>query len=332
MAQKIYITTCEGPVSKNNIAYEIAEAFLSEGGRLFNLLNTFDDYLGAVEKMPGHRSGSALTYLLPFLRAAGATDKAVRAFSQQHINLMNGVSETIASLHEIMDIYLFSTDYIHSIEEIAKTLRLEPANVLSTKVFFDDYEMGEGEIKVFTGLQRAILQLPPISWNEANIVPFEAQFSIDALKTFLFEHLPALPIKDWIKSVKPLNSADKAAAILDITNRKGILLEDVIYVGDSIADVAALSLVKENGGLSISFNGSRDAALNAEYLVVSRETDVLREIALTFLQSGKKDIREGTVYKNAFVSSHESCEVENVIIFSENMRKEVRGEATGDPE
>lgn len=329
MAQKIYVTSCEGPVSKNNIVYEIAEAFLPEGGKLFNLLSAFDDYLGVVEKAPGHRSGSALQYILPFLKTAGVTDKAVREFSRQHISLMNGIEETITSIREKMDIYILSTSYTHNSEEIAKHLGLAPVYMFSTKVFLDDYEMGEGEKKVFTGLQSAFLQLPPISWNEADVVPLEAQFSIDVLKTFLFERLPTLPIKDWIKSIRPVNSSDKAAAIIDIAKQTGVSLEDILYVGDGVTDVDALSLVKENGGLSISFNGNRDAALNAEYLVVSRETDVLREIALTFLQSGKKDIREGTVYKNAFVSSHKSCNVENVIILGENMRKEVRGEARG---
>jgi len=34
---------------------------------------------------------------------------------------------------------------------------------------------------------------------------------------------------------------------------------------DNITDVNALSLVRDQGGLSISYNGSRQAVVNAEY-------------------------------------------------------------------
>jgi len=53
VAGHAYITDCEGPVSKNDNAYEIAEAFLQEGGRFFALLSQFDDYLGDIEKTVG---------------------------------------------------------------------------------------------------------------------------------------------------------------------------------------------------------------------------------------------------------------------------------------
>jgi predicted HAD superfamily phosphohydrolase len=329
VTQKVYITDCEGPVSRNDNAYEIAEAFLPEGGRLFSLLSKFDDYLGDIEKIKGHAYGSTLKYILPFLKAAGVTDKDVREFSSKHMSVMKGIRETLASIREIMEIYVVSTSYIHYIEEIAKYLGLESANMFSTKVSFDDYEMGEREKKMIMSLQNAFLQLPAISWDEANTISPEALFSIDSLKAFFLERLPALPVNRWIKGVNPIGGAGKADAIINIAKRNNLSLEDVIYVGDSITDVDALSLVGENGGLSISFNGNRYAVLHAEYSVVSKETDILRDIAITFSQTGKRGIKEGTEREGTFVCSRENCNIDNVISFSERMRKEVRGEAIG---
>ena len=42
---KSYITDCEGPLTLNDNAYEIAQHFLKKGGQLFKILSLYDDYL-----------------------------------------------------------------------------------------------------------------------------------------------------------------------------------------------------------------------------------------------------------------------------------------------
>ncbi len=332
MARKIYITNCEGPVSNSDSAREIAEAFLPEGGKLFTLLKQFDFYLGDIEKIKSHVYGNSLKYILPFLKAADVTDKDVREFLNQHISVKNGTKEIFASIQEKMSTYMVSTSYVHYAEEVAKYLSVEPANTYSTRFSLDDYAMGEREQKMFTGLANAFLQLPPISWNEAGVVPADAQFAIDSLKAFLFERLSTFSVNQWLKGIQLMSGTAKAEAVLDIAKRGNVSLEDIIYVGESITDVNALSLVREQGGLSISYNGSREAVLNAEYIVVSKDTAILKEMALTFCQSGKKDIKQGTTDEGAFVCSRANCEIDNVISFSENMRKELEERPIGNPE
>jgi energy-converting hydrogenase A subunit R len=332
VAKNIYITNCEGPVSKNDGTREVAEAFLPEGGRLFTLLKQFDVYLGDIEKIKSHVYGNSLKYILPFLKAANVTDKDVREFLNQHISIMSGTKEMFVSIQEKMETYIVSTSYIHHMEAIAKYLGLESANTYSTRVSFDGYTMGEREQKMFTGLTSAFLQLPPISWNEAGVVPPDGQFAIDSLKAFLFERLSTLSVNQWLKGIQIMSGVAKADAVLDIAKRSNVSLEDIIYVGDNITDVNALSLVREQGGLSISYNGSKQAVLHAEYIVVSKNTDILKEIALTFCQSGKKDIKQGTTGEGAFVCSRTNCDIDNVISYSENKRKELQEMPTGNPE
>ena len=86
--RRIYITDCEGSVAKNDIACQIAAAFLPEGRKLMSRLNEFDAYLGAIERTSGHIYGSALRYILPFLKAAGVTDGVVRNFCKQQTRLV----------------------------------------------------------------------------------------------------------------------------------------------------------------------------------------------------------------------------------------------------
>jgi len=332
VTKNIYITNYEGPVSRSDSAQEIAEAFLPEGGKLFTLLKQFDSYPGDIEKIKGHVYGNSLKYILPFLKAANVTDKDVREFSNQHISVIKGTKEMLASIQEKMETYIVNTNYIHYMEEIAKYLGLGPADTYSTQVFFDDYAMGEREQKMFTGLTNAFLQLPPISWNEAGVVPPDAQFSIDSLKAFLLERLSTLSVNQWLKGIHLMSGVAKSDAVLDIAKRGNVSLDNTIYVGDNITDVNALSLVRDQGGLSISYNGSRQAVVNAEYIVVSKDAGILKEMALTFCQSGKKGIQEGTTREGAFVCSRVNCDIDNVISFSENMRKELEERPIGNPE
>jgi energy-converting hydrogenase A subunit R len=332
MTKKVYITNCEGPVSTDDSTREIAEAFLPNGGKLFALLQQFDSYLGEIEKIKNHVFGNSLKYILPFLKAAGVTDKDVKDFSNQHASVLSGTKEIFASIQEKMETYIVSPSYVHYLEEVAKYLGLGPGNMYSTQVSFDGYTMGEREQKMFTGLTGAFLQLPPISWNEAGIVPSEGQFAIDSLKAFLFERLSTLSVNQWLKGIQLMSGAAKADAVLDIAKRGNVFPEDIIYVGEGATDVNALSLVREQGGLSISYNGSKQAVLNAEYIVVSKDAGILKEMAFTFSLSGKKGIKEGTTPEGAFVCSHANCDIDNVIAYSENMRKELQERSAGNPE
>ncbi len=65
-------------------------------------------------------------------------------------------------------------------------------------------------------------------------------------------------------------------------------LSDVMYVGDSITDVEAFKLVRENGGLTVSFNGNNYAVRNAEIAVLSENSIVTAIIADVFCRQGKQ--------------------------------------------
>jgi hypothetical protein len=45
MFEKSFITDCEGPLTLNDNAFEIAADFIEDGGELFKILSLYDDYL-----------------------------------------------------------------------------------------------------------------------------------------------------------------------------------------------------------------------------------------------------------------------------------------------
>ena len=81
----------------------------------------------------------------------------------------------------------------------------------------------------------------------------------------------------------------KAEAIRDVAKRLEAELADVMYVGDSITDVEAFKLVRDNGGLTVSFNGNSYAVKNAEVAVLSESNLVTAVIADLFCKFGKEE-------------------------------------------
>jgi energy-converting hydrogenase A subunit R len=94
----------------------------------------------------------------------------------------------------------------------------------------------------------------------------------------------------FILEVNPVGGEEKASAVLDIRRRTGIGLEDTTYIGDSITDVQAFQLVREGGGLAVSFNGNEYALREAEFAVISDNTVVTSVLAEAFHRAGLEGV------------------------------------------
>jgi energy-converting hydrogenase A subunit R len=134
----------------------------------------------------------------------------------------------------------------------------------------------------------------------------------------------------------------------------GAPLEDVMYVGDSITDAEAFKLVRENGGLTVSFNGNQYAVKSAEIAVLSENSIVTAIVADLFRKLGKQQTLQvlenwnrETLQKNAvkqllldrLFTLYPAALPKVQIVTAENMemlakesgefRKKVRGETIG---
>ena len=85
MGRKFVVSDCEGPISANDNAFELAGHFIEDGERFFQIVSQYDDILADEIKRPGYNAGSTLKLILPFLRAYGATNQNMKDFSQENI-------------------------------------------------------------------------------------------------------------------------------------------------------------------------------------------------------------------------------------------------------
>ena len=147
-------------------------------------------------------------------------------------------------------------------------------------------------------LAREISQMPIIE------IPSRARKehrkSIQRLDEIFWKEIANMESGKIFHEVNPIGGREKAEAAKDAAERVGIDLGDIMYVGDSITDVEAFRLVKENGGLAVSFNGNQYAIKNAEIAVLSENSIITAIIADVFCRFGKQEtisLVEGWNYK-----------------------------------
>ena len=93
--KRIFISDCEGPISKNDNAFELTAHFIPEGDKLFANISKYDDVMADVLRKPSYSAGSTLKLVLPFFKAYDVTDKQMEDFSEKNIVLIANSKNTL---------------------------------------------------------------------------------------------------------------------------------------------------------------------------------------------------------------------------------------------
>jgi energy-converting hydrogenase A subunit R len=290
--KRVFISDCEGPISKNDNAFEVTAHFVPDGDRLFSLISKYDDVLADVLKKPGYSAGSTLKLILPFLKAYGVTDRQMEEFSAQNLILIANSKDTLQHVSAVANAYIVSTSYEHYIKALCKALDFPYQNTYCTKLSLDKYPITEQENMRLKNVAKEIVQMPMInipsgakSWEDFST---KDQETIKRLDRIFWDELASMNSGRFYTEVTTVGGSQKAEAIQDAAEKLHLPLSDVMYVGDSITDVEAFRLVRENGGLTVSFNGNNYAVGNAEIAVLSENSIVTAIIADVFCRQGKQ--------------------------------------------
>ena len=291
---RVFISDCEGPISKNDNAYEITASFVPNGDKLFTLISKYDDVLADSLKKPGYSAGSTLKLILPFLKAYDVTDRQMEDFSAQNLILIANSKDTMQHVRSVARAFIVSTSYEHYIRALCKALDFPYENTYCTKLSLDKYVVTEKEKTRLKKLVEEIVRMPMITMppKAKTAEDFSAtdQETIGRLDTIFWNEMASMNIGRVFSEVTTVGGRQKAAAIEDAVAKLHVSLEDLMYVGDSITDVEAFQLVRQNGGLTVSFNGNSYAVKNAKIAVLSANSIVTAVIADVFCRQGKQAV------------------------------------------
>jgi len=356
--QRIFVTDCEGPISKNDNAFELTTHFVPNGDNFFALISKYDDVLADVVRKPGYKAGDTLRLILPFLKAYGATNQKITEYSSKNILLVPGARETLQFVRDLMPSFIVSTSYEHYISSLCQLTDFPYNNVYCTKLNIDKYKMGKEELNRLKEIREEISAMPMIEIPEKakSVHDFfrRDQKTTQRLDDIFWEEIPKMESGKMLEEVNPVGGHEKARAVQNIVEKLDGRLDNVMYVGDSITDVPPFQLVRKNGGLTISFNGNEYAIREAEVAVLSGNTIVTSVLAEVFSRLGKNHVirlvedwnpsglkkycatpmlreRMSKLYPDAFpqVETITADNRERLKKESSAFRKTVRGEAIG---
>jgi energy-converting hydrogenase A subunit R len=356
--KKAYISDCEGPISKNDNAFELTARYVPNGEHFYTVISRYDDVLAEVFKRPGYKAGDTLKLILPFLRAYGVTDRKMRVFSAKTLVLIPKVKEALWFIRSVAEAFIVSTSYEHYVRALCRVIDFPFENAYCTRVEIDKYTLKEGERNRLRELAAEIAKMPiieiPPGAKTIKDFPEPQRKAIQRLDEIFWKEIAAMEIGKIFSEVNPVGGHEKAEAVRQIAERMGLGLSDVVYVGDSITDVEAFRTVRRDGGLTISFNGNEYAVREAEIAVMADKALVTAVLTEVFCKQG----REGVIklaeawninalkgldinqqLKNLFWEAHGATLPTVEIVKKENLdklikestsfRKSVRGEAIG---
>jgi energy-converting hydrogenase A subunit R len=289
----VFVSDCEGPISKNDNAYELAANFIPNGDSFFYNVSKYDDVLADVFNKSGYVAGSTLKLILPFLKAYGVTDRQMDDFSAVNIMLIEDTQSALKYIESIAERYIVSTSYEHYIKALCRVLDFPYENTYCTKVSLDNVTMRFQDMAVLCDRAQEISKMSSITIpaNAKSFTDFslEDQALIKRLDEVFWREIPQMSGGKFLSDIIAVGGEQKAESIRDIVKGLKRSFKDVMYVGDSITDVEALRLVKDNGGLAVSFNGNKYAVKNADIAVVSESNLVTAMLADMFYQLGREE-------------------------------------------
>lgn len=277
MFEKSFITDCEGPLTLNDNAFELADNFIENGGKLFKILSLYDDYLVDIVKKENYKAGNTLKLILPFFVVENLKNKDLVDFSQNHIYSVEDSKFLLTYLQKAMNTYIVSTSYGQYIEAISNYMELPFENTFYTKVDVDALALTDDEINKINEFKQMILDNPE---------------DYELFDDIFFSQIAKMSIYKNIKDIEIVGGQGKKLAIDKIIERDNINKNEIFYIGDSITDVEPLDFAFKNNGISVSFNGNEYPLKVAEIAVVSPSAITTAVLANIYANNDKTKVIE----------------------------------------
>jgi len=292
----VFVSDCEGPISKNDNAFELASHLIPEGDYFFTLLSRYDDVLAYLIRRPRYCAGYTLKLIAPFLKAYGATNENMKEFSRKTLVLIREASETLQFVQSLLPSYIVSTSYEQYISAVCEATGFPFENARCTSLDLDRYHLSEGDHRRLEQFREEIVSLPmieaPKEGASMQALSERDQETVRVLDKIFWEELPRMSAGKIMFDTEPLGGLGKAEAVQRIVKDLRAELSNVIYVGDSITDAAAMEMVKRAGGFTVSFNGNEYAVRQADVAVMSDNTLVTSILVEVLVNLGREKLME----------------------------------------
>lgn len=317
MVRKVYVTDCEGPLTLDDNAFELAAKFIKDGDKLFKIISAFDDYLVDVVKQENYHAGDTLKLIVPFFKLVGLKNKDLVEYSKANIHTVPGVQQIFDIQDKSLKSFIISTSYGQYIKALCDYIDFPFENTYYTSLDISvTTEKMDSELKRVEEFRKIILQHDSCSEEDNKI-----------LYDIFFNEIPKMEIAKIIDSVKTVGGKGKELALRDIVDKCDLVGDKnaIMYVGDSITDSEALAFASESEGIAISFNGNEYAINSADIAVISDNAIMTAIIRDLFIKYNRETILKFAreYFEKGYESAFDYYEVDSTLV--ENFEKLYQG-------
>ena len=110
MPDKLFVCNSRGFLLKNDTTRELCARYIRNGGHVYDVLSRYDELTAYVLGREEASAGSVMKWILPFLKAHGATDLSMYRYAKENMRLMPGAEEAIRYVSKLMPTYITTGD------------------------------------------------------------------------------------------------------------------------------------------------------------------------------------------------------------------------------
>jgi len=288
--EKNFICSSRGFITKNNSMRDLCARFIRNGERFYDAFRRYDDLVCYVLGREEASSGNRAKWIVPFLKANGASDHALLEASRASMEMMPGAESAMRYVSQLMPTFIATTLYDHTMMPVMEALDAPLVGMSCTEMELDTTNLGRTEARRLREVAQEIASLKVPKTEYMLNVPMELDgHDVEIIRTIdriLEEEIPGTACHTLMESVGAMTSNRKAYNLLDIRRQTNIDLDCTFYLGGSRTDFQSMDLVKDSGGLAVAFNGTDYAVRGANIAIMSNDATVGAVFAEEYYNGG----------------------------------------------
>lgn len=275
---------------KNDSLRDVCARFIRNGAHVYDVLKRYDSLTAYVLGREESTAGSTVKWVIPLLKANGATDYLLREAYAETVKIMPGAPDALAYISRTLPTFITTSMFEHGWLHVGEQLDATLCNVFVSKTDLDTAQFGRPDSRAIREMcdEISALRIPKTEY-ELNVPREIDRADVKIIRTMddiLRNRMSGLPAMNLMESSEPVTSNSKAYHLLEIRKQTNIGFGGTMYVGSEDTDYQCLDLVRNEDGVALSFNGSEFAVRGSNVAVLSRDSTVVAVFNAMFYDRG----------------------------------------------
>ncbi len=295
----------QGFLTRNDSVRMLCGHFIPQGEKFYDLVNRYDNVTSYVlNRTDISHSADAARLVAPFLVAFGATDYQAERFYDENLVIADGAKQVIDYFRDVLPAFYDSCMYEHAADAFCRKTGLGRECIGCTQLELDEaaYRMSRDEARMLreTAAEVVKLRLPDTKYqlNVPVTLSEDEVKAVEVLDDVYIKKLQGTSAYEMISEMPAVGANEKAYTLLDIRKSTQVDLDGTAYIGGESIDYQVLDLIKDGGGLALSYNGSDFAVRGANVAVISESSLAGAVLAEQFYDTGIEGVLDLVAHWN----------------------------------